>query len=157
MNAMSILETVAAAYANLDSLTVDMVIANGSDDGSLNEQPAKGYFVAPDKVRIERGGGQRGLVIVNDGHYLHHYFGRPKRYSKSLLQRSDLLPGMFRPESPITGDATFLFSRIAERVSSAEFLREELVRDDESERVNYILSVRMKCRQVPMLDFPLRH
>lgn len=150
MNAASILEAVAATYANLNSLAVDMVIANESDDGSLHEQPAKGYFVAPDKSRTERGSGQRGLVIVSDGQYLHHYFGGlAKRYSKNIFRPSEPLPGMFRPEIPITADATFLFNRIAERVSSAEFLRNESVREDDSESVSHVLLVSYEMTPVP--------
>lgn len=135
MDAKALLETVAETYANLKSLAVELLIVNESeDDGTFqrSEQRGSGYFVAPDKLRIEQGG-RRGTVTVTNGSDLHHYFGGPRRYSKSPVGRRDVLPGWFRPDYPVGSGTTFLFDRIAERVAKAEILRAEPVSGEGSE------------------------
>jgi hypothetical protein len=86
MDSAGLLSTVAATYASLETVAVELLITNESNDGeriNRSEQRAKGWFATPDKVRIERGG-QRGSVIVTNGVDLHHWFGRQERYSRTL-------------------------------------------------------------------------
>jgi len=66
---------------------------------------------------------------VTNGIDLHHYFAGARRYSKSVVQRRDMLPGWFGPDFPVVSGTTFLFSRIAE----AEILRAETVAGEGSE------------------------
>ena len=153
MDAAALLTTVAAAYANLKTLAVELLIANESNNDDMfnrSEQRAKAYFAAPDKLRIEQGN-KRGMVTVTNGIDQHHYFARPKRYSKGAAQGLDLLPGSFRPEFPIASGVTFLFSRIAEQVAAAEILREEPAREDGSNAATYVLSVKYETSRFPAL------
>ncbi len=58
MDAMTVLDSVARAYANLKTLSVEIVSVTESGDevnSSRSIQRAKAWFEAPDKVRIESG------------------------------------------------------------------------------------------------------
>jgi hypothetical protein len=151
MDAWALLETVAETYASLKSLAVEILITNESgDDGVFNhsEQRARAFFVAPDKLRIEQGG-RHGSVTVTNGIDIHHYLVGPKRYLKRAVEQRDQLPGWFRPEFPVAGGPTILFSRIAERVAAAEILREEPVGDEGS--LCQVLSVAYEPSPYPNL------
>lgn len=128
---MDVLSSVARAYAELKTLSVEIVSVTESGDGgnsSRSTQRAKAWFEAPDKVRIEQGGRQ-GMALATDGvlrHYFYAHQGFPKRYSKGPANPRRHLPGLFRPDLATLGGQppTFLFSRIAEKVASAEILTE---------------------------------
>jgi hypothetical protein len=142
MNASAVLQEVARTYGNLQSLSTEIVsIDESGDEDSFSRSERRGvaFFVAPDRIRIEDGG-RRGTVIVTNGTDLHTYFGAPKRYSRTTVQRPDLLPGWFRPEFPGAGPV-FLFSRIAEQVIEAQILREEPFLSHGSETSCQIVSV----------------
>jgi outer membrane lipoprotein-sorting protein len=127
MNAKTILEAVADAYAKLSSFEVEILSTTESGDGDAFErrfQRSRAFFVAPDKVRIEQTG-RRGIVTVTDGVDIHHYFRGPKQYSTFSAQPGQLFAGSFRPDFPLAGGTAFLFHRIGEKVSKVEVLREE--------------------------------
>jgi hypothetical protein len=128
----ALMEAVAETYRGLETLAVEILATNESqDDHGFNhrEQRAKAFFAAPDRVRLEQGG-PRGTITATNGSDLHHYFGRPQRYSKTRVQPSFPLPGLFRPDVPMVNDTTFLFSQIAQRVADARILREETLSRD---------------------------
>jgi hypothetical protein len=127
MDARALLDAVAQAYSRLETLAVEVLTTNesgGVGELNRNEQRASAYYVAPDCVRIQPAG-RRGLTIVTDGREVHTYFGAGKRYSKVGATTGGWLPGEFQPEYPIGSGAIFLFQRIAERVTAAEYVREE--------------------------------
>jgi outer membrane lipoprotein-sorting protein len=133
MDARALIETVAETYRGLETLAVDLVITEDSDDegGSMHRvQRAKAFFATPDKVRIEDGG-RRGNITVADGGDVYQYHPHPKRYSKHPLQADRFLPGLFRTDLVLLSNQPFLFGRIAERIADAEILREEFL-DGES-------------------------
>jgi outer membrane lipoprotein-sorting protein len=153
LDARALLQAVAEAYANLKTLAVEFVYAHESgDDDNFNrsEQRGAAFFVAPDKVRIEQGG-RRGTVFVTDGRDLHHYFGIPKHYLKSLVQSLDRLPGRFQPDFPVSNGNTFLFGRITEKVAEAEILREEPFAIDGGETVCQVVAVKYEAAPSPGL------
>jgi outer membrane lipoprotein-sorting protein len=132
MDALALLESVGETYAKLSSFEVEILFTSESgdeDNFNRSSQRARAYFSAPDKVRIEQGGA-RGTVTVIDGTDIHNYFARMKRYSKNPLQPGFPLAGSFHPDFPAIGGTTFLFRKIAEKVLSAE-----IVREDEDARV----------------------
>jgi outer membrane lipoprotein-sorting protein len=124
MEAIAFLETVAQTYANLKSLSVEMrsIIESGDEtSSSRGEHRTKAWFEAPDKVRIESSG-RNGMVLTTDGMDLHSFFTLPKRYSKSPAFSRKFVPGLFRPDHASLGATPppFLFSRIADKVTSAD-------------------------------------
>ena len=128
MESLQLLKAVADQYVHLQSLKAEFLeISESRSDGSSqrNERRTIVHYAAPNRVRIEQAGGA-GAITVSDGDHVHHYFREIKRYSKQALPEPDFLPGRFRPEYPISGDAgTFLYHRIHERVVEATILREE--------------------------------
>ncbi len=132
MDARAVLEGVARAYAGLKTISVEILsVAESGDEDcfSRNGQRTKAWFEAPDKVRIEQGG-QPGMVLVSDGidaHSFTAHAGFPNRYSKSDAFPREFLPGVFRPEHATLGGSppAFLFSRIADKLVSAEILGED--------------------------------
>jgi hypothetical protein len=129
MEAMAVLESVAQAYAELKTLTVEMRSTTESGDEtstSRGEHRTKAWFEAPDKVRLETSG-RNGMVLVTDGVDLHTFFALPKRYSKSPGFPRKFVPGQFRPDHASLGATPppFLFSRIADKVVSAKVLDED--------------------------------
>ncbi len=126
MDGRALLEAVGETYARMKSFEVEMLSTNESGDEdhlSSNSQRTRAFFAAPDKVRIEQGGAH-GRVTVCDGEEVHHYFSRMKRYSGSRFEPGSSLTGSFRPEFPMMSEV-FLFRQIAEKVVSAEIVREE--------------------------------
>lgn len=126
MDGRALLETVGETYARLKSFEVEILSTHASGDEdhfSSNSQRARAFFVAPDKMRIERGGAH-GSVLVTDGVDSHRYFAHMKQYSRAAFEPQFLMQGSFRPEFPMMSEA-FLFARIAEKVVSAEIVREE--------------------------------
>jgi len=126
---MAVLESIARAYAELKTLSAEIVsVTESKDDGSSSrgEHRTKVWFEAPDKVRIETSG-RNGMILVSDGVELHTFFALPKRYSKSPAFARKFVPGEFRPEHASLGATPppFLFSRIADKVVSVEVLAEE--------------------------------
>jgi hypothetical protein len=131
MEAQAVLESVARAYAGLKTLSVEILsVTESGDETSSNrgEHRTKAWFEAPDKVRIESSG-RNGMVLVTDGADLHTFFAMPKRYSKSPAMSRTFVPGLFRPDhaSLAATPPPFLFSRIADKVTSAEILAEDAV------------------------------
>jgi hypothetical protein len=132
MDARAVLESVARAYANLKTFSVEILsVAESGDADSFGRhgQRTKAWFEAPDKVRIEQGG-RHGTVLVSDGvdaHTLASIVGLPNRYSKFAAFPREHLPGLFQPAHATLGGSppAFLFSRIADSVVSAEILAED--------------------------------
>jgi hypothetical protein len=132
MNARDILESVAAAYGALRTLSLEIVTVTESGDESnsgRSEQRTKAWFEAPHKVRMEQGG-RRGMVLVTDGvdsHILFAAAGFPKYYSRHAARSIEHVPGVFRSEFGAVGGhpPPFLFFRIAEKVISVEVTAEE--------------------------------
>lgn len=154
MDAAEILQNVAAAYARLNTLSVEGVIVIESEDyGSHSriERPYKAFFAAPGKLRIDEGG-QRGDAVVIDGVNVHHYFARLKQYGKLPLQGSQQLqPGSFNPEQPVTNSTIFRFQRIAERVVKAEFLRNEQSSEHRPDGLYHVISIHYELPPPPGL------
>ncbi|MBV8842487.1 MAG: hypothetical protein JO307_06720 [Bryobacterales bacterium] len=127
MDASTLLGRVAEAYANLKSLSADILTITESGDEasrSRSEQRSKAYFVAPDKIRIEQGGSHESLFVC-DGVVLQTFFAPIKRHSRVNVHEGSFLPGFFRPDHPLLGGPPdFLFHHVNERVASAEMLPE---------------------------------
>jgi outer membrane lipoprotein-sorting protein len=135
MNAQELLEMVARRYAELKSLAVEIVFVSeeGDEDSFGRAQTrTRAWFVAPGKVRVERGG-RRREVTVTDGNTVQHFSAMANFHTKNPARGAELLPGLFRSEFLHVGENTFLFGRMAEHVRSAEILREEAIREDGGE------------------------
>ncbi len=123
MDAMTVLDNVAATYRGLRTFAADVrAITESGDEGSSHRSEARisVLHVAPDRVRIEQPGRQ-GVIDIADGVHLHHYIAPMKRYVKLPVDPGAPLPGFFRPEFP-GGGSDFLFHRIAERVLEARVI-----------------------------------
>ena len=86
-------------------------------------------FAAPDRIRFEQLG-DRGMLQVGDGENVHTLFPRMPMdngpmYSSMPASGMPFPPHSFHADFPLSGDATFLFTGIAERVESAEVIRQE--------------------------------
>ena len=126
MDARAILENVAHTYARLKTLSVEITSETESgDEASSNRgsRRARAWFEAPDKIRIEQSG-QNGMLIVTDGAQVHSYAAHLNRYFKRPLP-PEFLPGVFQPRHALFGSPpAFLFSRVAETISSVELIEE---------------------------------
>jgi len=125
MDAMSLLLVVGETYANLKSLSTELLVLTESGDSETfdrNQRKTRAYFEAPDKIRIEQ---RRSHVTVCDGVHLHQYHPHANRYLKLTAQGPRSSAGIFQPHSPILNDSTFLFRDIAKWVIRAENLPDE--------------------------------
>jgi outer membrane lipoprotein-sorting protein len=129
MDALSLLQEVAAAYRNLETLAVEASFATGSgDEGNNQERERRATFLyaTPNHVRYETHEG--AFLEVFDGrkrrmlHSFHPPNGRPT-YTETPVDPAPV-PHSFAPELPYLGDC-ILFARIADCVAGAEMIREE--------------------------------
>ncbi len=119
---MSLLLAVGETYANLKSLSTEVLVMTESGDAETfdrNQRKTNAFFEAPDKIRIEQ---RRGHLTVFDGLHSHHYLPHANRYWKSPARS---LAGLFQAHSPILSDSTFLFKDISKWVIRAESLPDE--------------------------------
>jgi hypothetical protein len=126
MDARAILEDVARAYTRLNTLSLEIISETESGDEASSNRGSlrtRAWFEAPHKIRIEQNG-QNGILIVTDGTEVHSYFAHAKRYSKRP-HPPEFLPGTFQPRHAVFGGPPpFLFSRLAETVSSVNLIEE---------------------------------
>jgi len=128
MDAKPLLNAVAAAYANLKSLEVEIRYEHESgDDNAVSRHSTRkhGWYAAPDKMRYESPG-KLQAVIIADGERVHQQMETPEgtRVSSSV-QYGNPMPCDFRPDVPWIGGMVFLFHRVAENVARSEYLREQ--------------------------------
>jgi outer membrane lipoprotein-sorting protein len=142
MDARALLESVSEAYRNLSSLEARGLAITESRDNGFNhsEHQVTFSYVVPNKTRLEQG--ERGMLLVSDGQFLHTLFPGPNRYGKTPLSVPHRLPGMFNPQFPYVSNAsTFLFPNVGERVASAEILRRESIAIEGVETACDVVSV----------------
>jgi len=137
MDAVTLLDEVAAAYRGLTSLAVEMRLIQGDEDWK-QERRVLGAYVAPDSFRVNDGG-KHGHSVVSNGLESASYSRRMKRFRRYPIAARDQTPGVFRPHYP--AGSAFLFERISESVTRAEFLRDEPARLGDTELLCHVVRV----------------
>jgi len=130
MDARALLDSVAAAYGELESLQGEALsIGQTEEEGwsQRTEARLKFYYAAPGRIRVEQPG-RLGSVMVSDGAELKSFFAPHRRYFRHPAPPPDELPGVFLPELPMAGGhGPFLFGTIGRRVLEAELARDEAI------------------------------
>jgi len=147
MDAVALLDEVAAAYRGLTSLAVEMRSIQGDEDRK-QERRVLGAYVAPDRFRLGDGG-KHGHVAVSNGLESASYFRRMKRFHRNTLAARDQSPGVFRPDYP--AGVAFLFERINESVMRAEFMGDGPVRMGDTELLCHVVRVKYEQARVSAL------
>ncbi len=131
MDALPLLQEVAAAYRNLETLAIEasLIFENGPEDHRQESQKRVTFiYAAPERMRYEVHD-QMSSIEVSDGttqRFFQSGFppNLPARYTETPLNRSPVRLHSFSPDVPISYHA-MLFERIAERVAGAEIIAEE--------------------------------
>jgi outer membrane lipoprotein-sorting protein len=132
-DASELLRNVSDAYRAIRTLEIEAVniTESGDEDSSSRlEQRVRFLYSAPNRLRFDRCG-KNGTLHVADGTRLHqlnrHHlpFENGPRSSSVPIPEMLCLPGVFRPDFPLTDDPIFLFQGIEQRVADAKILREE--------------------------------
>ena len=132
MDALKVLREVSDAYRRLKTLSVSAIhlIESGDENSSTSSRMRMRFlFASPDKIRFEQLG-DHGMLQVADGENVHTLFPRTPMdngpmYSSMPASGMPFPLHSFHSDFPLNGNAAFLFSGIAERVESAEVLRQE--------------------------------
>jgi outer membrane lipoprotein-sorting protein len=114
MDAKPLLDAVAAAYAKLRSLEVEIRHEQESgDEESFQRSASKshGWYAAPNLMRYENRQ-RHGALIVTDGEQIHYEHRTPAGpRSSSHNQYGNPMPCEFHPDAPWCGDTVFVFHR----------------------------------------------
>lgn len=120
--ALALLERVAKTYSELQSLSAEIKVTSVDDRGFGHEKPPGwGWYVAPNKVRIEEGGAQGRDVLVDNGVTCLWYLSGANQFSRSDEPSPYARGGQFVPFGAMD-EKMFLFHEIAERVVDARIL-----------------------------------